>query len=639
MVVWGCIVSLHLPLCATNPFRMKAMAAYTIPVNQTTTHSIDLQPFGSISNVRGIDVTATVIQQSDDALVRLIVEDYDGSEYLLLESYRMINDMDTVQFTNYCEETAVLPAIEPKILRVIVKDATVSIHDLHYALMQRANQAPSDLATSDKANQAFAIAEKINRYNEKHHLLWRADVTDLARLSYSERKILLGMESDSAFCPGWEYYSRGIFQMGKGHDHDHSNTNSPYVSIFDWRNRHGINWMTPSKKQYDSNWCVFFATAGVLEGLTNLYYNRQLDLSLCVPEMALYNKTPPYTWPEKYRHGDTLSSAANYVVNHGVSDSLTIPFIPSVNAYTGTPSRDNYNELIRLNSYNRVIPGYSGSIPCSTFSQIKKAVIEKGPLLTALTNTTFSHAMALIGYKTIENGEHIVISDSCNIDIDINDSIYSDYIGKTVWIFKNSGGPADGWKHDGCMYIIVDKDYVMENPIYFSYPLYSENYDSSDIQVTDNDGDGYYFWGLGPKPSGYSWVPDEPDGDDSDYSKGPMDEYGYLIDNNPDSLNVIYINEDTEYGGLDYFHRHIVVQNAASLSLTGTGTFYQGVTITLNSGCTLILDGGSYEGASFDIKPGAKVKITHNAYTKLLQNGNIVIPLGAELEYTSGTIK
>lgn len=75
------------------------------------------------------------------------------------------------------------------------------------------------------------------------------------------------------------------------------------------------------------------------------------------------------------------------------------------------------------------------------------------------------------------------------------------------------------------------------------------------------------------------------------------------------------------------------------IPLFGDTTFYQGVTITLNSGCTLILDGGSYEGASFDIKPGAKVKITHNAYTKLLQNGNIVIPLGAELEYTSGTIK
>lgn len=41
----------------------------------------------------------------------------------------------------------------------------------------------------------------------------------------------------------------------------------------------------------------------------------------------------------------------------------------------------------------------------------------------------------------------------------------------------------------------------------------------------------------------------------------------------------------------------------------GDTTFYQGVTITLNSGCTLILDGGSYEGASFDIKPGAEFEI------------------------------
>lgn len=36
---------------------------------------------------------------------------------------------------------------------------------------------------------------------------------------------------------------------------------------------------------------------------------------------------------------------------------------------------------------------------------------------------------------------------------------------------------------------------------------------------------------MGPKPvSCPSWVPDEPDGDDSDYTKGPMDEYGWLRD-------------------------------------------------------------------------------------------------------------
>jgi len=49
--------------------------------------------------------------------------------------------------------------------------------------------------------------------------------------------------------------------------------------------------------------------------------------------------------------------------------------------------------------------------------------------------------------------------------------------------------------------------------------------------------------------------------------------------------------------------------------------------------------GGTLDGVSFDIKSGAKVKISQNAYTKLLQNESFVIPLGAELEFTCGTIK
>ncbi len=73
-------------------------------------------------------------------------------------------------------------------------------------------------------------------------------------------------------------------------------------------------------------------------------------------------------------------------------------------------------------------------------------------------------------------------------------------------------------------------------------------------------------------------------------------------------------------------------------TIPGVATFYHGVKITVEAGSTLWI-GGTLDGASFDIIPGAKVKISQKAYTKLLQSESFVIPLGAELEFTYGIIK
>lgn len=57
--------------------------------------------------------------------------------------------------------------------------------------------------------------------------------------------------------------------------------------------------------------------------------------------------------------------------------------------------------------------------------------------------------------------------------------------------------------------------------------VFSQVLNDNDIVCSDDDEDGYYFWGVGPKPSNCpSWIPNEPDGDDSDSCLGPIDEYG-----------------------------------------------------------------------------------------------------------------
>ena len=60
-------------------------------------------------------------------------------------------------------------------------------------------------------------------------------------------------------------------------------------------------------------------------------------------------------------------------------------------------------------------------------------------------------------------------------------------------------------------------------------PVSSPDFNETDISCTDNDGDGFYCWGIGPKPSHCPECHDQADGDDSNPCIGPMDEFGNLI--------------------------------------------------------------------------------------------------------------
>ena len=133
--------------------------------------------------------------------------------------------------------------------------------------------------------------------------------------------------------------------------------------------------------------------------------------------------------------------------------------------------------------------------------------------------------MTLVGYHTVEVGDYLYFryNDTSRGWFTVPEG--HALVGKTVWIFKNSWG---SWFGDaGYVYVETEmSNFGWTHSI--TTPVTSEIVPRT-VQCTDADGDGYYWWGLGPKPANRPPCPDLADGDDSDPTKGPLDDYGYCI--------------------------------------------------------------------------------------------------------------
>ena len=362
-------------------------------------------------------------------------------------------------------------------------------------------------------------------------MTWRAGETSISKMTYGEKKRYFGGKVPNL--QGFEYYVGGIFVVPGTYSEqssDTSNTNqttagdSPtYTTDFSWKNRNGQNWMTSVKNQGGCGSCWAFAAAGATELLVNLYYNRHLDLDLS--EQNLISGTNG-----SCADGGYVDEALNYIKNTGVVNESCFPYMGEDVPLTDMCPKPE--ERIKIG-------GYSGMIARST-NDLKQAIM-RAPV--ALVIESWSHAVTLAGFKTIEKNDILNVrngsQDSWNY-IASDDSL----IGQTAWLIKNSWGTE--WGEKGYAYIVTPISDLKWSEAVFG-PVSTLNLNDSNIVCTDNDGDGYYTWGIGPKPSYCPPCPDEPDGDDSNPCLGPMDAYGNISPVTlPPVSNSVVVNEGEE---------------------------------------------------------------------------------------------
>lgn len=525
-----------------------AFSAFSIPTaSKLSSYDVN-QPFSvdgitelslNVGQVKALAASGSVELLGDNSLVRIVLVDSNGNERLVLESYSVLDaKQKKFNFNNLCEEACALDAAAtPAKLRIQVVNAKLSLGCLSY-LPASKSASLSQNAVQLKAQQdAFKIAAFNNNYAAGLQK-WLAGNTGVSAYSYTQKKKLFTKADKTPVdvlpnLQGFEYYKNGIFEIRAGGATAQSfasDDNGEQMIVFatatptpdsivfpssgprpsptpgptvlppswDWRNRHGENWMTPVKNQGGVGTCGHFSNVGAFEAQINLYYNRHLEVDLS-EQMSVDAGNPgsaPFCgWPSQCSGQNQNPACKNVFV--GLADEACDPYAQRMPTGSCEPQyvcSDWQNRVWRTSSFQ--VYDFINQNPLSK-EEFKKLIIQKGPMST--TYIPWFHFMVLVGYQEVPG------------------------LTETVWIFKNSWGVEWGEAGYGRISAPLGRQGIgsadlslppINNPVSIPNP---------GINCVDRDSDSYCNWGIGTKPSTCpSQCKSEPDCDDSNPNLGPF---------------------------------------------------------------------------------------------------------------------
>ena len=620
-------ITINVHVYPQSSFTMYNNATKAIPFATTYRVNSSLPVSNNGKAISGCAISGYVDLKGKNSLARIILIDEKGEEYLIYEAYPLITGLGVSDFSNVSEETALLDNVIPSSIKIVVENAVVNITSIQLSDIVLKLEKYRSVKQNLTLEQATEKAKRINLNHAENNGTWYAGVTNMSLLPFKSKKMVFG--GDNYDSKGFEYYVSGFFvddeENGSAAGSLNANA-SPYPPEFDWRNRHGIDWNTSVKHQRDGGSCWAFTAVGAIEALVNLYYNKKIDMDLSEQDVVSCNDNGAGT----NANGGSVFMALDYISRKGVVNEECFPFadadLPCAQKCT------NPSELVKIAGRKYVT---------KTEDEIKKGLIFNGPMASAYF-TKWSHAMVLVGYGVIKEGDFI-FKDTENWNgegwantIEAGNPL----IGKTYWIFKNSYG-IDAWPNSpgtGYVYMVFNNLYKMGTPVLSILPISSRNYTDADIVCEDKDGDGYYYWGIGPKPAHCpSCAPDEPDGDDSNPYLGPMDMYGNCRPVSPRSIieqirNTKIWNTHTDMCG------DLYIESGGNLTIKSSAKLQPTRTIYVYNGGKLIIEGGSIDNANVVIYSGGTLEIRNNGKLILGKGDNLTINKGGIYENKFGEV-
>lgn len=515
--------------------------------------------------ISGLSISGNILL-GELGFVRVVLESLSGNEYLVLETNSTFERDSIISFTEYCEETSLLDNVIPKRLIITISDASLTITEVLYSETSSYQKKIYDQIIGSQLDLKI---EHINNSLSAKNAAWRAGKTFLSEMSYWEKKSVWGNPIPNL--SGFDYYIGGIFTMpGYENSTPRNRDASQFVTEFDWRNRHGKNWITSIKNQSNCASCWAFSSVATLESYVNLYYNQLLNYDLSEQDVLSCGNAGNCT-------GGYIEYSLDYIKDNGVSDESCFTYAATDLSCQNKCSLPD--EIITVANYTPY------NIDTITSDDLKRMVI-RAP--TTFGIFSWWHFMSLIGFKTLQVGDVIIIS----VDGEQSITITADnpLVGYDAWIIKNSYGTS--WGENGFGYVAPNwSDIYGVNELIGN--VTSLNLTINDIVCEDNDGDGFYFWGIGPKPSTCpACAPDEADGDDSNPDLGPMNEYGVCAS----TSQVENITTTQTWNNNRSLTNSISIQQGVTLTITSNINIAPMSKIIIQPGGKLILDGATLTG-------------------------------------------
>jgi hypothetical protein len=590
-----------------------------------------INPFNGYDKAYSLKINGTIKLATDSSLIRVILIDQYSNHYLLYEAYPLITLSDTFYIHEGCEETCFMDGILLSGLKIEVINASLNLDTIQ--IIAKGIQDVILKQTQVKnINDSIKISI-LNREIQRSNMYWLAGKTNIQDMSFQEKENYFGLKYN--LC-GFDFYVGGIFELQSFRNY--TPKSSVYVNEFDWRNRHGANnplspyfdsdshseksgWLTEIRDQGNCGSCYIFAAIGEVEARANIYYNAhypdtKTHLDLNLSEQQIISCPNPSLGG---CNGGWVSPVLYWLTNNKVTEESCFPVDAlSIEAIDCELCAD-YSQRIKVG----ITSMNTGNWDEET---TKHNLINSGPL--GVMYSPINHALLLCAYQVTNSGDFLYEINGKKVYVPEDASV----IGTTTWIFKNS------WGYGNSPYYYINSSII---PFYsiakINGPLTMENF-TLNIKCSDEDGDGYYWWGNSqttPCSTCPAGIDQKEDCDDFNRDSGPYNVTSYECTSNCDALDQTFTYPEGIITNLivdEHQKRHVIIPAGATLNVSCNIYMAPGRKITIEKGGKLILtSNGKITSACTQLWQGIEVEGTNLAQSAANQ-GSIEIQTGGIIE-------